>query len=60
MSGGAETTRNPETDALKVTVPALGLPYPEEQFTIDFKIIQKAVYMSLAWDQTEVLVKINP
>lgn len=59
-SGGAKTTRNPETDVLQVTVPSLTLPYPEEAFTIDFDIIRDAVYMRLAWDQTEVLVNINP
>ena len=60
LSGGSETTRDPEADMLQVTVPALRMPYPEEQFTVDFKIIREAVYMSLAWDQTEVLVNISP
>ena len=60
ISGGRKTTRDPEADVLQVTVPALQLPYPVEEFTIDFKIIREGVYMSLAWDQTEVLVEVKP
>lgn len=60
LSGGSKTARNPETDVLQVTVPALNLPEQVEQFTIEFKIVRREVYMSLSWDQTEVLVAVNP
>ena len=60
LSGGRKTTRNPEADVLQVTVPALDLPEALEQFTIDFKIVRREVYMSLSWDRTEVLVAVNP
>jgi hypothetical protein len=60
MSGGRKTTRNAEADVVQVSAAALNLPLAEEDFTIDFKIIRKGVFMSLAWDQTEVLVEISP
>ena len=60
LSGGRKTTRNPEADVARVSTAALNLPFAEEDFTIDFKIISKAVFMSLTWDQTEVLVEISP
>ncbi|HSR60816.1 MAG TPA: DUF2911 domain-containing protein [Robiginitalea sp.] len=60
LSGGKKATRNPDADVLQVTSPVLNLPDVVEQFTIDFKLVQRAMYMSLAWDQTEVLVAVNP
>lgn len=60
LSGGSKTTRNPEADVLQVTVPSLNLPEVVEQFTIDFKLVRREMYMSLAWDKTEVLVAVNP
>ncbi|WP_420593084.1 DUF2911 domain-containing protein [Robiginitalea biformata] len=60
LSGGDKTTRDPEHDVVQVAVPALGLPSPVEDFTIEFDVISQDVFMRLAWDQTEVLVKVNP
>ncbi|MBC2839982.1 DUF2911 domain-containing protein [Robiginitalea sp. SC105] len=60
LSGGDNTTRDPDHDVVQVAAPALGLPRPVEDFTIEFDIISQEVVMRLAWDQTEVLVKITP
>ncbi len=59
-SGGSKTTRNPDTDVLQVAVPVLYLPDVVEQFTINFNLVRREMYMSLSWDQTEVLVAVNP
>ncbi len=59
-SGGSKTTRNPDADVLQVTAPALHLPEVVEQFTIEFNLVRREMYMSMAWDQTEVLVAVNP
>ena len=57
---GGKSARNPDADVLEVAAPALNLPEVEEQFTISFKLVRHEMYMSLAWDQTEVLVAVNP
>ena len=58
LSGGKETTRNPDTDVLEVTVPVQELPTPIESFTINFEE-KEQLYLSLAWDSTKVSVPIN-
>ncbi|MEX0289699.1 MAG: DUF2911 domain-containing protein [Flavobacteriaceae bacterium] len=57
-SGGRETTRDPDTDALKIEVPVSSLSQPEESFTIDFEKSDKA-YMVLFWDTTKISVPIS-
>jgi hypothetical protein len=58
LSGGAATTRNPETDVVQVSVPVQQLSQPIESLTLDFEEHQK-LYLSLAWDKTKVSVPIN-
>lgn len=60
LSGGRKTTRNPDTDVLEVVVPALNLPDPIEQLTLEFQIVRKEVVLILSWDQTQVMVPIRP
>ncbi|MDC6352561.1 DUF2911 domain-containing protein [Zeaxanthinibacter sp. PT1] len=58
-SGGRETTRNPEKDAVVVQVPVIDLQQTEESFTIDFSE-EEMVYMNLYWDTTKVRIPITP
>ena len=58
-SGGAKTTRNPETDVVVVEVPVEMLRNSEESFTIDFEKGDQ-LYLSLSWENTMVKVPINP
>jgi len=58
MSGGKETTRIPEEDAVNVTVPIINLVETVESFTIDFEDTGQ-LYLSLDWDKTKVRVPIN-
>lgn len=55
---GRETTRNPEADVLQVTVPVREREVLEA-FTIAFVTREGEVFLSLAWDTTEVLVRLN-
>ncbi len=57
-SGGRETTRDPEKDALKVQVEVEELAASEESFTIDFEE-GDPLYMRLYWDQTQIKVPIS-
>ena len=57
-SGGRETTRNPDTDALIVEVPVTNLSQPEESFTIAFEK-SDMTYLTLFWDTTKIMVPIN-
>ena len=58
MSGGKETTRIPEEDAVTVTVPSINLLETVESFTINFEETGQ-LYLSLDWDKTKVRVPIN-
>ncbi len=58
LSGGKETTRNPEQDVVTVEVPTEKLPSPQESFIIDFEDSDKT-YLTLSWDETKVKVPIE-
>ena len=58
LSGGKETTRNPETDIVKVEVPSHSLSSELENFTISFDE-GSPVNLSLSWDKTGIQVPIN-
>lgn len=58
ISGGKETTRNPDEDIIQVTVPARTLTTVKENLEISFKDSNQ-LYLSLAWDETEIQVPIN-
>ena len=58
ISGGANTTRDADEDAIKVEVP-VGLNFvPQENFTISFTESGQ-LHLSLSWDGVQVLVPIN-
>lgn len=59
LSGGKETTRNPENDIVQIEVPTEKLPSPQESFLIDFEGTGNP-YLTLSWDDTKVSVPINP
>lgn len=58
LSGGKETTRDAETDIVKVEVPSNSLSSVQESFTISFDE-GNPVNLSLSWDETIVRVPIN-
>lgn len=58
LSGGKKTARNPDKDAVLIEVPVTQLPQSVESFTITFEE-SDPVYLSLAWDKTQVRVPIN-
>ncbi len=58
MSGGKETTRNPEYDVVEVEVASNSLSAPQENFTISFEDAGQ-LNLSLSWDETVVMVPIN-
>ncbi|WP_291868803.1 DUF2911 domain-containing protein [Maribacter sp.] len=58
LSGGKQTTRNPEMDVVKVQVPTHKVPNIIEQFTIDFEDNNKLA-LSLSWDTTKINIPIN-
>ncbi len=58
LSGATETARDPEYDAIEVTVPSISLKKPIESLDISFKVTTQ-LYLSLAWDSTEIQVPIN-
>lgn len=58
FSGGKETTRNPEADAIKVEVPANNSNQPVENFTINFEGTDQ-LNLTLSWDETKISVPIN-
>ncbi|MGF1557465.1 MAG: DUF2911 domain-containing protein [Flavobacteriaceae bacterium] len=57
ISGGKETTRDPNEDVIQVEVPARSLTQSEEEFTITFKHTEQ-LYLELSWDSTAILVPI--
>ncbi len=58
LSGGKETTRNPEQDIVEVEVATDPLSSPQENFTIAFEN-EGQLYLSLSWDDTVVRIPIN-
>ena len=58
LSGGKETSRNPEEDVVEVTVPTEILNDTIKNFTIDFED-NGELFMSFSWDKTKVKVPIN-
>ena len=58
ISGGAETTRNPEQDVIQVEVPTEDLSAAEESLMINFEE-NGQLYLTLSWDRTKVKVPIN-
>jgi len=58
LSGGAETTRNPEQDAVSIDVPVQNVPQVVEKLTIDF-YDNNGTQMCLSWDKTKVCVPIS-
>ncbi|NHF57831.1 DUF2911 domain-containing protein [Flavobacteriaceae bacterium TP-CH-4] len=58
ISGGKETTRDPDQDVVQVFVNTKKTTQPVEQFTIDFAEDDQ-LRLVLSWDDTEVSVPIN-
>lgn len=58
LSGGKDTTRDADSDVIKVEVPSRSLSGERENFTISFDG-QDPVNLSLSWDKTIVQVPIN-
>ena len=58
FSGGKETTRNPETDIVQISVPVQQLAQTIESLSINFDE-KEQLYLSLSWDKTKVSVPIN-
>lgn len=59
LSGGNETTRDPEADVVNLEIPVTRLPDTAEQFSITFDGASP-VNLVLTWDQTQVKVPIYP
>lgn len=58
LSGGKETTRNAEQDALQVEIPVRTVAKPVEYFTIGFEE-RGELYLSIFWDSTKIRVPIS-
>ncbi|MGI9550773.1 MAG: DUF2911 domain-containing protein [Aurantibacter sp.] len=58
LSGGKETTRDPETDVVQVEVPTRELAQAVENFTINFEDSEQ-LGLTLSWDNTKVSVPLN-
>jgi len=58
LSGGAKTTREPESDVVTTNVPVQSLGTPLENFTINFEKGNQLM-LNLAWDKTKVSVPIS-
>lgn len=58
ISGGEETTRDPEQDVIQIEVPVRELTTPEENFTITFEN-DTQLYLNLSWDRIKIRVPIN-
>ncbi len=58
MSGGKETTRDPENDLIQVVVPRYATSDTVEQFTMEFEETPN-LQLALSWDDTKVSVPIN-
>ena len=58
LSGGKETTRNPEKDVVQVEVLSKSLANTQEEFTIAFQDTG-LLHLALSWDETIILVPIS-
>lgn len=58
LSGGKETTRNPEADVVQVEVPSEMISAVQEKLHIGFEDGEQ-LYLTLSWDQTKIKVPIN-
>lgn len=58
LSGGKETTRNPETDVINIEVPAESISTVQEKLNIGFEDGEQ-VYLIVSWDQTKIKVPIS-
>ncbi|PCE65077.1 DUF2911 domain-containing protein [Sediminicola luteus] len=56
-SGGAETTRNPKSDVVQVTVPVT-TTNPKEQLTLDFEE-DGALYLYIHWDTQKIRIPLS-
>lgn len=59
LSGGKETTRDPEADIVQVEVPTTKLARPVENFTIGFDEVSGQLGLNLSWDDTRVRIPLN-
>ncbi|MDE3741913.1 DUF2911 domain-containing protein [Maribacter polysaccharolyticus] len=58
LSGGKETTRNPEADVITVEVPSGQIASVQEQLTLNFED-DGQLYLVLSWDHTKIKVPLN-
>ena len=58
LSGGKKTTREPQSDVVRVNVPTEKLSNVQEHFTIAFEDAT-SLYLTLSWDRTKVKIPIN-
>ncbi|MGB5437560.1 MAG: DUF2911 domain-containing protein [Maribacter sp.] len=58
LSGGKETTRNHETDVVKIEVPVESTSTIQEKLNIGFEDGEQ-VYLIVSWDQTKIKVPIS-
>lgn len=58
LSGGKETTRNPETDVVIIQVPVERTSSIQEKLNIGFEEGEQ-VYLIVSWDQTKIKVPIS-
>lgn len=58
LSGGKETTRNPDADIITVEVPAYEVNKPIENLVINFST-NLPPYLIISWDETTVKVPLN-
>ncbi len=58
LSGGKKTSRNPESDVLKIERPVINLIEEVESFTISFEETG-ALYLCMDWDKTKIRIPIT-
>lgn len=58
LSGGKETTRDPEQDVVQIEIPVRELNTSVEDFTILFED-EHQLYLNLSWDTTKIRIPIN-
>ncbi|EAR00141.1 DUF2911 domain-containing protein [Maribacter sp. HTCC2170] len=58
LSGGKETTRNPDTDVVNIKVPSNINSNTQERLTIDFEDGEQ-LHLTLSWDQTSIKIPIT-
>ena len=58
LSGGKDTTRNPDADAINIDVPVQSTPQEVEKLTIDFED-SNGTQMCIVWDKTKACVPLS-